>query len=84
MFQGRSSLPEGFLNDFDLNARAYRKLAAVKVLDEPPCGGCPYTRFCASQPVACESFHRYMTKGFALRRNGVRPTRRWYARLFSD
>jgi hypothetical protein len=34
--------------------------------------------------VACESFYRYHKQGFALRRNGVRPTKRWYEKLFSE
>jgi predicted Zn-ribbon and HTH transcriptional regulator len=47
MFQRRSSLPEGILNEFALIARVYRAEAKVKILHPAPCTGCPYTRACA-------------------------------------
>jgi hypothetical protein len=53
MFRGCSSLPEELFNDWELTARAYRNLAAIKVLHYPLCVGCPHASTCASQPVAC-------------------------------
>jgi hypothetical protein len=72
------------LNDYEVVARYHRALAKIRVIHEAPCTVCLHARTCASEPVACESFYRYHKQGFALRRKGVRPTRRWYRKLFAD